>query len=478
MSLNTDRQTFLMEEIARLKAEQEAERRDSRIKDLESIIVEKDAIIAGKDATIAAMTRAIGAMARPAHPAYFRDRRMHPETPAEVTQRMTKDMDLISMPKEAEASKPSWSPREFGRSRSYSYVSTPDEDNAVSTPRWFQGDYQNRSPSVSTLKLSSEPFSTFTRESEGHSRTRSFTPSTGLMGHVPADAILTLPKEFQGDGRIRPHTSSLEEEESFVYKLEERDSSSEIGQYIIEADQNRSNGPAHSSPSYTIESHRPASTSLTAESEATFRASDLGEVFLWPRRMRCAFMTISGDRSTGPIGDPFQAMKGWAVYLEVDAGRHGRPNISLHFIINNGKKDAPLSRNQDQRTEFAITWRTGVVNDQRQMIGSFEAKVVSDHRRSRMPHFAIVDICPEARQQELTKLVFFKFLSNSIEKPGFSATTKKLWRGLPIDVQQCLDTLFFQDESRWVAIWFCVDSTPELAMSGWISVLQRAVNRP
>ena len=271
---------------------------------------------------------------------------------------------------------------------------------------------------------------------------------------------------------------NYEGEESFLHKLEESDPSSEIGQDIIEADQNRSNGPAHSSPSYTLESHGPASTSLTAESEATFRASDLGEVFLWPRRMRCAFMTMAGDRITGPNGDPFQAMNGWAVYLEVDAGRHGRPNISLHFIINNGKKDAPVSRNQAQHTEFAITWRTGVVNDQCQMIGSFDAHVISDYERSTKPHVAMIaDKCPDERQQELTNLVTLWFKSNSFEKPEFSATTKKLWRGLPIDVQQCLDTLFFQDESRWVAIWFCVDSTPELAMSGWISALQRAVNR-
>lgn len=76
--------------------------------------------------------------------------------------------------------------------------------------------------------------------------------------------------------------------------------------------------------------------------------------------MRCAFVTESDDRTTGLIGDPFQVMNGWAVHLDLDAGRHGRPNISLYFSINNGNKDGPVSRNKDQRTEFAITWRTGV----------------------------------------------------------------------------------------------------------------------
>lgn len=251
----------------------------------------------------------------------------------------------------------------------------------------------------------------------------------------------------------------------------------EIEEDIEEADQGRSHSPALRSPSHTFVSDWPASTSLAVEKGATLRASNLKETFLWPRRMRCAFMTKADDNSIGPIGDPFQAMNGWAVHLEIDAGRHGRPNISLHFSINNGKPDAPVSRKRDQRTEFAVTWRTSGVNDQSPMIETFEAGFVSDYPRSRMPDLPmIVDKCPGGRQQELTNLIALGFRSNSIEKPEFSATTKKLWRGLPIDVQQCLDILFFRDEPRVVTIWFCVESSPELAMRTWILALQRAVN--
>lgn len=271
---------------------------------------------------------------------------------------------------------------------------------------------------------------------------------------------------------------SEEKEKSSAHKPEERELTLELGQDVQEADQDRSHSPAPSSPSHTSVSREPASTSMTAELEATFHEPNLGESFLWPRRMRCAFMIKSDGRITGPIGDPFQPMSGWAVHLDVDAGRHGRPNVSLQFVINNGNKDAPVSRKEGQRTGFAITWRTGVVNDQRQMIRSFRADLVSDYQRGTMSHVPmIVDKCPDEMQQELTKLVCFTFISNSIEKPEFSATAKKPWRGLPIDVQKCLDTLFFQDEPRWFAIWFCVHSDPELAGDSWILGLQRAVNR-
>lgn len=148
----------------------------------------------------------------------------------------------------------------------------------------------------------------------------------------------------------------------------------------------------------------------------------------------------------------------------------------MDFGIGNDKTDAPKSRKQDRSTEFAGTWRIGIVNDQRPMMEDFEAGIVSDCPRDRMPHLPmIVDKCPDGRQQELTTLVA-KFVSNSAEKPDFSATTRKVWRGLPIDVQKCLDVLFFRDEPRWMVVWFCVDSTPELAMSSWILALQPAVN--
>lgn len=254
-----------------------------------------------------------------------------------------------------------------------------------------------------------------------------------------------------------------EEGELSAHKHETRESSSEIKAEIEEANQDRSQRPASSSPSHTPMSHQPASTSLAAETEVALHGYNLGESFLWPPRMRCAFMMKSDDRSTGPIGDPFQPMNGWAIHLEVDAGRHGRPNISLQFSINNGKKDAPLSRKRDQRTEFAITWRTGIGNDQRPMIETFEAGLLRG---------------PDVSQQELTLLTTFTFTfkSNSIEKPELSATTRKPWKGLPMDVQHCFDVLFFQDEPRWIRVWFCVGSDPELAMNSWIKALQQAVN--
>ena len=192
--------------------------------------------------------------------------------------------------------------------------------------------------------------------------------------------------------------------------------------------------------------------------------------------MRCAFMVKSNDKNRGPVRDPFRAMNGWAVYLDVSAGRHGRPNISLQFNINNGKKDARVSRNPDQRTDFDITWCTGVTNDQRPLIEKFEACVVSEYPRNWIPPLIMrADNLSRGNQQEGAKLVTLTFKSNGEEKLGYTATDRKPWRGLNTDIQQCLDTLFFQDEPLWMTIWFCVDSNPDLAISTWILSLQHAV---
>ena len=330
------------------------------------------------------------------------------------------------------------------------------------------------SPDVSVTKTdeSGKPSATSPPKWQGNGQTRLQANNANMatVTNTPSDLVEVFgqpmgsqdePNESLDAGKDRIDIG--EEEGPSAHKRGTRELSSDIEEEVEETDQNRSHSPASSPPSYTSVSHQPDSTSLAAETEVAFCGYSLGESFLWPPRMRCAFMMKSDDGSTGPIGDPFQPMNGWAIHLEVDAGRHGRPNISLQFSINNGKKDAPVSRKRDQRTEFAITWRTGIVNDQRPMIETFEAGLL---RR------------PDVSQQELTLLTTFTFTfkSNSIEKPELSATTRKPWKGLPKDVQHCLDVLFFQDEPRWIRLWFCVSSDPELAMNSWIKALQQAVN--
>lgn len=317
-----------------------------------------------------------------------------------------------------------------------------------------------------------------------NSKPSSTPPTIGFQAEILHQVPPATPSKFPADSASNPTAPSQpncadgEEEELCAYKSKTKESSSDTEEDVEEADLDRSRRPTLSLESHPFVSHQPASTSFATETETALRASDSGEGLRWPSRMRCAFMTKSADRSTGPIGDPFQATNGWAVHLEVDAGLHGRPNISLHFSINKGRKHEPVSRRSDRLTEFVVAWRTGVVDDQRPMIEAFEAAVVSDYPRSEMPQLRmVVDERPNKRQQDLTNLLALKFKSNGIEKPEISATAKKPWRGLPTDVQQSFDILFFVDEPRWVTIWLCVGSTSELAMSSWISALQRAVNR-
>lgn len=285
---------------------------------------------------------------------------------------------------------------------------------------------------------------------------RRLRPSTSSQSHESQSGTTSgLEKPFVNrPATILPEDMGLDDEiktrELFLYSQRDPE----------ETDADRNRGPALSPLSNTQASHPTASSSKETEIEPTLHAPNLEETFPWPRPMRCAFVVKSGDRSTGPAGDPFQATNGWAVRLGVDAGRHGRPTISLHFAINNGKKDAPLSRNRDQRTEFAITWLTSAVNYGRPMIEDF----VMINKSSRS-------------QQELTKFMAVTFKRNGEVKPNFSATAKKPWKGLHADVQLCLDNLFLSNEPQFMTIWFCVDSTPKSAMSTWLSAIQRAVKQ-
>ena len=260
-------------------------------------------------------------------------------------------------------------------------------------------------------------------------------------------------------------TEEAEEQEGpSAQASETRELSPETEEDIEQTEQDRSYDLGLSPTSDASVSHQPAPLSVAPEIQPTLRSSNPRQIFHWPRRMRCGFWFESRGRKSKPLGNPVEAMNGWAVYLDVDAGRHGRPTISLYFSFNNGKKDVPVSRKRDQRTDFAITWRTGVGNDQHPMIAKFKAHILSE-------------IFKIEKQREPIKLVEIKFESNSIEKPPFSATDKKPWKGLPTDVQQCLETFFFTDEPLSMTIRFCIDSNPEIASMNWGSALQRAVEQ-
>ena len=289
------------------------------------------------------------------------------------------------------------------------------------------------------------------------------------------DKFGELDRSFDAVELAKDHTTESEKEEPSVQTFEAKESSQQIEEDVEETDKDKRHDPTLMPLSNTFVSPQPALSSLIAESEPTLPAPN---ILFWPHPMRCALMFKVGKSSRGPIGDPFQAMNGWEVRLNVAAGLHGRPTINLHFKINTGRKDAPVSQNRDHRTEFTLTWFTGVANHGHPMIRNLEAHVASKSPPSKVHHFdPLANKLSGDRQQDLTKLVAVTFKSNSMEKPLFSATTRKPWKGLPIDVQQCLDILFFYDKPLWMTIWFCADSDPEVAMPAWLLAVQRAVEQ-
>ena len=262
-----------------------------------------------------------------------------------------------------------------------------------------------------------------------------------------------------------------EEEKPSVQTFEKEKSSPNIEQSANETDQHRGHNPELRPLPNASASDQPASTSLTTVVEPTLRASNSEEIFPWPLPMRCAMMVKYEDRSVGPIGDPYRAMNGWTVQLRVDPGRHGRPTINLIFGFNNSKKDTRLSRNPVQRTDLFAIWRTGVFRENCPMIENLGFGVVDD------PQSILHHLVWESGQQELPKVMTFKFDCNGLEMPGIEATAKKPWRGLHEDVQRCLDTFFCHGVPSGMILWFCVDSSPELAMNTWLPALQRAAGQ-
>ncbi len=289
------------------------------------------------------------------------------------------------------------------------------------------------------------------------------------------DKLSELDRSFDAVEHAKDPTTESEKEESSAQRFEASDSSQRIEEDVEETYKDKRHDPTLTPRSDTFVSHQPAPTSLITELDPTLPAPS---ILTWPHPMRCALMVNFEKRSRGPVGDPYQAMNGWQVQLDVANGLHGRLAISLRFKINTGKKDGPVSRARDQRIEFAITWYTGVANHGHPMIRNLEAQVASKSPPSKVHHFTpVANKLSDDRQQDLTKLVAVTFKSNSMEKPLFSATTRKPWKGLPMDVQQCLDILFFYDKPLWMTIWFCADSDPEVAMPTWLLAVQRAVEQ-
>lgn len=179
-------------------------------------------------------------------------------------------------------------------------------------------------------------------------------------------------------------------------------------------------------------------------------------------------MVASATKTMSPIGNPFQAMEGWAVDVEVDVSRHNTPYLALRFKINKGRKDRPVSDKQDQWVTFSVTWRPSMMAD-------FKKSTLSGSVLMGLAEHALVaGRCPSGESDNLSKLVAIKFLSSSCDKPKFSPLERKLWKHLLEDVQHGLNCLLL-GEGRNVTIWFCAEPLPQAPGDRWILPLQKAI---
>jgi len=188
-------------------------------------------------------------------------------------------------------------------------------------------------------------------------------------------------------------------------------------------------------------------------------------------RIRCAFMVTSATKTMAPIGDPFHIMNGWAVDMEVHASRHGTPYLTLHFRINKGRKNRPVSDKHDQCITFEATWRVGD-----SMIPPFKMSSVSGSLLLELTEHALVaGKCPAEAPEKLSKLVAINFNSSDFDRTEYSAVERKPWKHLSEDVQHGLDCLMLGEGHGTVTIWFCAEPSPQAAGDMWIRALQGAV---
>lgn len=214
-----------------------------------------------------------------------------------------------------------------------------------------------------------------------------------------------------------------------------------------------------------------------------------GEIMNPVRPMRCAFSIRRCKWDAEPTaiaGDPFQDMRGWAVTVEVNAGLIHRPHISLHMRFNKGgpQKKELLFQKTENLIDTSVDWRAGVSINKKAMITDLEIWHVKEHDRGAFYHSTIqphhpdvVDLCQTGQGDKLQRLVALTFDSSASDKPTYSPNDKKIWRGLPEDIQHSLNCLFFQEYKRQITIWFCIDTDFETADKNWDDALCAAVRR-
>lgn len=232
-----------------------------------------------------------------------------------------------------------------------------------------------------------------------------------------------------------------------------------------------------------------------------------------PHRDHCA-IHAQGVRTSNMgsiIGNPFNATLGYSIKANIEAGRYGIPELKLFFLIN---KPRPLSKkdegkavamnhsktprhrqkakgksyNADVHTQhvnacpweahaFTVAWRPGVRVQDSYMMEEMRIEAVTDSALGQHPHAqAIVNMCPRNKdgdQSALDKTIAMTFTT------GIAAcdhVEKGYWVGLPSDVRDTLDRIFFPGEPLKITIWLKTPPNPDFAILKWGKFLQNQVN--
>ena len=186
-----------------------------------------------------------------------------------------------------------------------------------------------------------------------------------------------------------------------------------------------------------------------------------------PQPRYCAIMVSPVDNIDDSyfLGNMFETPEDVAVQLKVDAGRYGKPQLTLSFKIQDSES-----------TAFTASWRPGVQQKGQYMIDHFESHVLADVELGTHPHYNFIyKHCKESEKEGVTsRIVALDFISNAVHSTNVNEEDLSL---LSEDNQEAIRRILSAAVPQHVCVWFRPKPNADTAHKHWINFLGQAINK-
>ena len=186
-----------------------------------------------------------------------------------------------------------------------------------------------------------------------------------------------------------------------------------------------------------------------------------------PQPRYCAIMVCPVDNKDDPsvLGNIFNIPEDVEVQLKVDAGRYGKPQLTLSFKIQDSESKA-----------FTASWRPGVSQNNQFMIDQFQSYVLADVELGVHPHFGFIyGHCKESEKEGVTsRIVALDFISYAVHSTNVNEEDLSL---LSEDNQKTFRRILSPAVPQHVCVWFRPKPNADTAHKEWINFLGQAINK-